>query len=208
MTVLLGALAGVALAFAAVAAAESLLDLWPRSNPSLIVLAVAVALGAVAGWRAVAAWPTLAWWLALSLPFAVTALTDATDHLVFPLALAPLLALGPLLRVDEGWTGAARALAAGLAFFVAAAAVGAVASLLAGTPEPPPLGMGDSLAAGAIGLAFGFGEGVRVLFAGMVLAAAVAGWMLLRRREPGQTMPYATCLCVAALGALAVAPPG
>jgi len=207
MTVLLGALAGAALAFAAVAAAERLLDLWPRAFPSPVVLAVAAALGAVAGARAEAAWPALAWWFALSLPFAVTALTDATDNLVFPLALAPLAPMAPLLRADEGWGAVGRALAAALVFFAVAGAVGTVASLVAGNPEQPPLGFGDILAAGAIGLTFGFGGGVRVLLAGMLLAAAVAAWMLLRRREPGQTMPYAACLCVVALVALAMSEP-
>lgn len=207
MTIALGALAGILLAVMAMLAGNRLVGTHMDARVRACALVAGASLGSVAGASVISPWPALGWWLALSLPFAATALTDAMDHLVFPLALAPLLPLAPLLRADEGWTGPVRALAAGVVFFLAAEAVRAVAGFLAGDPEPAPLGTGDSLAVAAIGLTFGFGDGLRTLFAGMLLAAAVAAWMLLRRREPRQTMPYATCLCLAALGALAISPP-
>jgi prepilin signal peptidase PulO-like enzyme (type II secretory pathway) len=140
----------------------------------------------------------------LAIPLAVTLLTDLLARLVYPAVLAPgLIAALAVAALEPG--GLAAALLSG---GVAAAVAGGLV-LLASWRWPntaeTPLGGGDILIAATAGAMLGPERTATALFAGMVLAAIIAGVLLLTgRAQRAEPIPYGVFLCGTTLIALAV----
>jgi prepilin signal peptidase PulO-like enzyme (type II secretory pathway) len=142
----------------------------------------------------------------LAFPLLITLLTDILARLIFPAVLLPgllvaltLAAAGPL-----GLPLQAALISAGGAAFVTAVFVALSRWIWSGSHEPP-LGSGEILIAATIGAMLGPDGTPVALFAGVVLAAAAAGLLLLTRSARREdAIPYGAWLCGAALAALAL----
>jgi len=138
----------------------------------------------------------------LATPLLITILTDILARLIFPAVLLPGL-LVALAAAAAGPQGVVPALiSGGGAAGVTAVLVAASRWIWSGSEEPP-LGSWEILIAATIGAMLGPDETPAVLFAGMVLGAAAAGFLLLTRRARREDpIPYGVFLCGSALVAL------
>ena len=142
----------------------------------------------------------------LATPLLITILTDILARLIFPVVILPgsLVALAVAAVGPHSVSLSAALISAGGAALIAAVLVAASRWLWSGGEEPP-LGSGEILIAATIGAMLGPDETPAVLFAAMVLGAAVAGLLLLTRRARGEDpIPYGAFLCGSALVALAL----
>jgi leader peptidase (prepilin peptidase)/N-methyltransferase len=142
----------------------------------------------------------------LAIPLLVTLLTDVLDRLIFPVVLVPglLVALALAAAGSLSFPLPAALISGGGAAFVTALLVALSGWVWSGSDEPA-LGSGEILIAGTIGAMLGPDETLRVLFAGVLLAAVAGGLLLLTRRaHRHDVLPYGAFLCGAALVALAL----
>jgi prepilin signal peptidase PulO-like enzyme (type II secretory pathway) len=142
----------------------------------------------------------------LAIPLLVTLLTDVLDRLIFPVVLVPglLVALALAAAGSLSFPLPAALISGGGAAFVTALLVALSGWVWSGSDEPA-LGSGEILIAGTIGAMLGPDETLRVLFAGVLLAAVAGGLLLLTRRaHRHDVLPYGAFLCCAALVALAL----
>jgi prepilin signal peptidase PulO-like enzyme (type II secretory pathway) len=142
----------------------------------------------------------------LASPILITLLTDILARLIFPAVLLPglLVALTLAAAGSLDFPLQAALISGAGAAFVTALLVAASRWIWSGSEEPP-LGSGEILIAATIGAMLGPDETLLVLFAGVMLAAAAAGLLLLTRSARREdTIPYGAFLCGAALAALAL----
>ncbi len=142
----------------------------------------------------------------LAIPLLITLLTDILARLIFPAVLLPglLVALALAAAGPLGIPLQAALLSGGGAASVTALLVALSRWIWSGSEEPA-LGSGDILITATIGAMLGPDEAPLVLFAGVMLAGAAAGLLLLTRRARGEdAIPYGAFLCGSALVALAL----
>ncbi len=125
---------------------------------------------------------------------------DWQHHLIYPVVIYPAAVVTLLLLAIVPGGGPGAALVGGLVaggFFLATYLL---ASALYGIDA---LGFGDVLLAGLIGLMVGFPRVVGVLLLGSLIAGLVGLVLLLSRRKGAREfLPYGTCLCFGAMGAI------
>ena len=139
----------------------------------------------------------------LAAPLLITLLTDLRARLVFPGVLLPG-ALSALAIAATGRDGVFPALITGGAVAAVTGALVVLAHRIWSSQESP-LGSGDILVTGAIGVALGPDDTPRTLFAGMIVAAIAAALLMLTRRAGrNDVIPYGAFLCGSALITLAV----
>jgi prepilin signal peptidase PulO-like enzyme (type II secretory pathway) len=175
-----------------------------RHVPLLISCVIMGSLATIASVRSGGDFLATTTFILLAAPLLVTLLTDIRARLVFPAVLAPgLLAALVVATAEPGRL---------LAVLITGAVAGGVVAVLvllsrwlwSGSDETP-LGSGEILIVATIGAMLGPDRTPIVLFAGMGLAAAVAGLLLLTgRAQRAEPMPYGACLCAAGLVALAM----
>jgi leader peptidase (prepilin peptidase)/N-methyltransferase len=197
---LLGGASGVV---ARTLTAETKERLSDERGPLLLSGLCGAALLAVSSLRSGGDAGTVATTAILAVPLLVTLMTDVRSRHVFPVVLVPglLVALGIAATRPDSVLPAL--LSGGVAAAVTALLV--VLARWIWSSEEAPLGSGDILITAAIGVALGPDNTPRVLLAGMVFAAVVAGALLLTRRAGRHdVIPYGAFLCGSALVGLAL----
>lgn len=143
---------------------------------------------------------------ALGVPILITLLTDIRAQLVFPAVLLPGLLMALAFAASGLLDVPLRAsLISGGGAAAATALLFVLSRWIWSGRDGSPLGSGDILVAATIGAMLGPDETPRVLLAGMMLGAVVAGLLLLAGRAHREDrIAYGAFLCGAALVALAL----
>jgi leader peptidase (prepilin peptidase)/N-methyltransferase len=140
--------------------------------------------------------------IVLAVPLLITIVTDIRRRAVYPAVLLTGLLIAAGVAA-YGPHGVLPALLSGVGAGGAMALLLVLSRRIWRDETETPLGDGDILIAVTLGVMLGPERTAPALFAGMVMAAMVAGVLLLTgkaRRE--ETVPYGAFLCLAAIIAL------